>query len=76
MNINEICEEVVSTGIILFYFDEYPDQRKDLANGLKQSFCSLIDSLLNEVEEQRAGLLNERLSKPFSTMDRAAAEKK
>ena len=53
--IKEECEAVVENFLddILFYLTEYPSQRKEYADNLKNAFTDLIDTVVKEIEEER-----------------------
>lgn len=53
--IYEECEATLDNDVlnsILFYFSQYRNQREEFAEIFKQSFCSMIDQVLQEIIEQ------------------------
>lgn len=53
--IKEECEAVVDNFLddIISYLTDYPLQRKECADNLKNAFNDLIDTVINEMEEER-----------------------
>ena len=54
MNKNE-CKITVENKMIdslLFYFMEYPEERKETAENFKQAFNDLVDQILKEINEE------------------------
>lgn len=58
MNFKEIyneCNNTLENHImesLIFYFTEYPTQRKEFAKNFKQAFCALVDDVVTNLEEE------------------------
>jgi len=37
---------------LIFYFCEYPTQRKEFAKNFKQAFCTLVDNVISDLEKE------------------------
>lgn len=37
---------------LIFYFCEYPTQRKEFAKNFKQAFCTLVDNVISDLEKK------------------------
>lgn len=51
----EECNKVLENGVLdslLFYFTEYSAQRKEFAENFKQAFCTLVDDVVTNLEEE------------------------
>lgn len=55
MDIKRECEAVIDNEIlasVLWYLQEYPDDRTELAIGFKTAFNKLIDQIMEELSEE------------------------
>lgn len=49
------CNNVLENKImdsLLYYFQEYRNQRKEFAKNFKQAFCTLVDDIISDLERE------------------------